>query len=99
MHIFLFILFLILGTAGLIYKVDTGVFVGFSLIPWELIQLGYEKISLAGIILCVIIGIIFFIMIHDWVLLLLFILVQFYNIWGYYKKFKVNPEEEKETSL
>ncbi|MFW5998536.1 MAG: hypothetical protein ACOC4G_08950 [Bacillota bacterium] len=96
MHIFLFLLFLILGLAGLIYKVDTGVFVGFSLIPWELIKIGINrKLILAALTVCSLAGLIFFIMIKEWVLFLLFILVQFYNVWGYYRKYIMGKELDK----
>ena len=96
MDIFLMIFFTILGIVGLIYKVDAGVFVGLSLVPWELIKIGINQtLNLIVIIICGILGSIFFIMIDAWILLVLFIFIQLYNGWGFHRKYIFNKKLDK----
>lgn len=97
MHIFLFIFFLALAAAGLIFQVDMGVFVGLSLTPWELIKIGIpQKLILFIIILSALTGSIFFLFRSQWILTGLFLLVQLYNGWGYYRKYKLNKKLDKQ---
>ena len=96
MHIFLFIFFFFLCTAGLIFKVDMGVFVGLCLTPWELIKIGVpQKLMLFLIIIAAGIGSVFFIYRGQWLLTGLFLLIQLYNIWGYYRKYKLHKKLDK----
>lgn len=88
MDAFLLVIFLIVGLAGLIFKVDSGAFVGLSLAPWQIIKLDLgKKISLYAIILSTFIGGIYFISISRWLLFLLFLLIEAYNYWGYKKRY------------
>ncbi|MFW5985789.1 MAG: hypothetical protein ACOCQH_00365 [Halanaerobiales bacterium] len=90
MILFLLILFLLIGVAGLIYNVDTGVFVGLGLVPWQLIRLDYSrKLSLLAIGVTVVLGVIFFYRLQNWTLLILFLVIEMYNLWGYYKKYSL----------
>ena len=89
----LFILFSLLGIAGLIFQVEAGVFVGAALVPWELIKMNVkDKFIIISLVLCTIIGIIYFIIFGFWYLLGLLVVVELYNIWGYFnqEKFKNN---------
>ena len=87
MNLFLFILFLIIGIAGLVFKVDAGVFVGLSLMPWELIKMELEKkFIITAIVLTSLIGSIFFISRGQWQLFAFLILVELYNVWGFYRE-------------
>ncbi len=93
MNKFLFILFSLLGIAGLIFQVEAGVFVGAALVPWELIKMNVkDKFIIISLVLCTIIGIIYFIIFGFWYLLGLLVVVELYNIWGYFnqEKFKNN---------
>ena len=85
MNIFLLILFLILGISGLFYNVDTGVFVGFGLMPWQVIRLRIsKKINIIAILISTIIGFIYFAFINrNWVFLALFLFIMLYNYWGH----------------
>ena len=88
MDAFLLVIFIIVGIAGLIFKVEAGAFVGLSLAPWQIIKLDLgEKISLYAIIFSTIIGGIYLISISRWLLFLLFLLVEAYNYWGYKKRY------------
>lgn len=84
MNLFLLIFFIIIGIAGLYFKVETGVFVGLGLIPWQVIRMKKsKKMNLLAIIITGIAGSIFFALIREWVLLGLFIFIEFYNYWGH----------------
>ncbi|HMA59056.1 MAG TPA: hypothetical protein VKN64_02100 [Halanaerobiales bacterium] len=88
MDAFLLVIFIIVGIAGLIFKVEAGAFIGLSLAPWQIIKLDLgQKISLYAIILSTIIGSIYFISISRWLLFLLYLLVEAYNYWGYQKRY------------
>ena len=88
MDAFLLVIFIIVGIAGLIFKVEAGAFIGLSLAPWQIIKLDLgQKISLYAIILSTIIGSIYFISISRWLLFLLYLLVEAYNYWGYKKRY------------
>ena len=83
---FLFIFFLIIGIAGLIFRVDAGVFVGAALVPWELIKLNVNnKLTVTVLALSTIAGATYFILMGVWHLLGLLLLIEIYNIWGLYK--------------
>lgn len=88
MDAFLLVIFIIVGIAGLIFKVDSGVVVGLSLAPWQIIKLQIgKKISLYSIIFSTFIGSIYFISISRWLLLALYLLIEAYNYWGYRKRY------------
>ncbi|AZR72139.1 hypothetical protein BBF96_01250 [Anoxybacter fermentans] len=71
-HIFLLVLFIIVGVAGLIYRVDEGVFIGLTLAPWEVrIVLAFfgkvnQKLVKMLIIIAGIIGVIYFLLQSRW---------------------------------
>ncbi|HLV10017.1 MAG TPA: hypothetical protein VKY40_07405 [Halanaerobiales bacterium] len=93
MHIFFMIFFLFLGSMGLFYGNVVGVFVGFGLLPWQVIRLGKGRVlNLAAICISALIGIVFFIMISRWEFLALFIFIQLYNLWGHYQSLKRQQE-------
>lgn len=101
LDLLLLVFFSILGLAGLIFKVEAGVFVGLSLAPWQINKLGLnKKLHMSVIILTSIIGIAFFLFIQrTWFLLIGFIIIQIYNILGYYsekikKKFIYKNKDE-----
>lgn len=88
MDAFLLVIFIIVGLAGLIFKVDSGAFVGLSLAPWQIIKLDLgKKISLYAIILSTFIGGIYFIVISRWWLFFLYLLIEAYNYWGYRNRY------------
>jgi uncharacterized membrane protein len=97
MNFFFLIFFLFLGGMGLFYRNDVGVFVGFGLLPWQVIRLGKGKLlDLVAIIICTIIGISFFILTANWKFMVLFLFIQLYNLWGHYQTEKRNnnlPEQ------
>jgi len=83
MNIFLLIIFIIIGAAGLIYNVDSGVFIGFGLIPWQILKIKLKKnLVLSAIIITTLIGGGYFIYFRKWVITALFIFIQLYNYWG-----------------
>ncbi len=87
MNIFLLIFFLIIGIAGFVYQVNAGVFIGFSLIPWQVIRLKYsKKLNLIAILITAVTGSIYFIYLKgSWKLFVLFLFVELYNYWGHRK--------------
>ena len=88
---FMLIFFSIVGTAGLIFDNEIGVFVGLGLIPWQIIGLRKSKaLNLTAIILTTIIGAGFFIYMGKWILLLFFLFIEAYNYWGH-----INTKIEK----
>jgi len=84
MNYFLLILFAGIGISGIFYKVDAGVFVGLSLLPWQIIRLRYsKKLNITAIIITAIVGSTYFMYVRkSWKLLLLFLFVELYNYWG-----------------
>ncbi len=84
MDFLLLIIFVLVGIAGLIFKVETGVFVGLGLFPWQILKLKMnKKLILTSIISAGIIGSIYFIMQGEWLIFALFIFIQSYNYWGF----------------
>ncbi len=93
MNKFLFVFFVIIGAAGLIFQVEAGVFVGAALVPWELIKMNInKKITVGTLIICTAAGLIYFIIMGLWYLFGLLILIELYNLWGLYniEKFTKN---------
>ncbi|ADQ15244.1 hypothetical protein [Halanaerobium hydrogeniformans] len=83
MNLFLLIVFVIIGFAGLFYNVDAGVFIGFGLIPWQVLKIKMKKkFVLTSIISTTLIGGGYFIYSQEWLILALFIFIQLYNYWG-----------------
>lgn len=83
MNTFFLILFLVIGVSGLIYHVDTGVFVGLGLVPWQVIRMKKsKKLNLIAIIITTIAGSIFFALYKKWDLFFLFLFIEGYNYWG-----------------
>ncbi len=84
MDMFMLIFFSIVGTAGLIYNNEIGVFVGLGLVPWQIIKLQKsKKLNIIAISITSIIGVVFFIYIKQWILLFLFLFIEAYNYWGH----------------
>lgn len=84
MNIFLAIFFLILAIVGLIFQNDTGIFVGLTLFPWQMIKILKGKpLNPIIIIISAISGSIFFVVKKEWLILILFLFIQLYNYWGY----------------
>ena|SRR5690554_2471886 len=89
MHIFFMVFFLFLGSMGLFYSNEVGVFVGFGLLPWQVIRLGKGRVfNLTAISISALIGIGFFIMISRWEFVALFVFIQLYNLWGHFQSIK-----------
>ncbi len=83
MNIFLLIIFTVVGIAGLVFNVDSGVFIGLGLIPWQVLKIKFrKKIVLTAIILTTLVGGGYFIYFEKWVITALFIFIQLYNYWG-----------------
>ncbi len=83
MNIFFLILFMLIGASGLFYQVDSGVFIGFALIPWQFLKIKLnKKIVLTSILISAVIGGGYFIYTKKWLITALFIFIQFYNYWG-----------------
>ena len=84
MNYFMLIFFSVVGSAGLVYNNEIGVFVGFGLIPWQIIGLRKSKtLNLIAIIITTIIGSGFFIYMGKWILMILFLFIEAYNYWGH----------------
>lgn len=84
MNLILLILFVIVGVAGLFYNVDTGVFIGLGLIPWQILKIKLRrKFVLTAIIVSSAAGLIYFIYYSKWLIAALFVFIQLYNYWGY----------------
>ncbi|MFW5787046.1 MAG: hypothetical protein ACOCV3_02150 [Halanaerobiales bacterium] len=97
MDLFLLILFFTVGIAGLVFNSDVGVFIGMGLVPWQILKLRIGKrYNLIAIILTSIAGGIYFIIKGYWLLLLLFIFIEFYNLWGYSAFYGQLPEKEEQ---
>ncbi|MTI59723.1 MAG: hypothetical protein FH762_06990 [Firmicutes bacterium] len=94
MSFFLSVFFMFIGIVGLIYKVETGVFVGFGLLPWQIIRLKKgSNYNIIAIVLSTVIGSGFFIVVREWVLLFLFLFIQGYNYWGHLQTEKREDNE------
>lgn len=84
MNLFLLIIFVLVGVAGLIYNVDSGVFIGLGLIPWQILKIKLKsKFVLTAIIVSSILGLGYFIYYSKWLIAALFVFIQLYNYWGY----------------
>ncbi len=84
MNTVLLILFITVGISGMFYGVDTGVFVGLGLVPWQVMRLRISrKLNLAAIFVTGIAGLIYFGLSGNWKILILFIVIELYNYWGY----------------
>ncbi|MFW5985401.1 MAG: hypothetical protein ACOCQ1_03880 [Halanaerobiaceae bacterium] len=90
----MFVFFLLIGAAGLLFAVEPGVFIGLGLAPWQLYELGVKKkgylyftvlATLGGLAFMVIKG-------SSWLVFLLFIALESFNIWKYY-----GPQKVEET--
>jgi hypothetical protein len=83
MNILLLVIFTIVGIAGLVYNVDSGVFIGLGLIPWQILKIKLKKKwVLSSIIITTLIGGGYFIYFNKWVITALFVFIQLYNYWG-----------------
>ncbi len=84
MNYVLAVVFAFSGIGGLIYGVETGVFIGLGLLPWQLIRIGvssqYYRVLTA---ICALAGVIFFVINNMWYWLLAFVFICLYNLWGY----------------
>jgi len=77
LNIILVVFFIILGIAGLFFGVDAGVFIGFSLFPYQFSKMRINK-SINNILIGIgaLIGSIYFIWTNNWLLLGLFLFSQ-----------------------
>jgi apolipoprotein N-acyltransferase len=83
MNILLLVIFTLVGIAGLVYNVDSGVFIGLGLIPWQILKIKLKKKwVLSAIIITTLIGGGYFIYFNKWIITALFIFIQLYNYWG-----------------
>ena len=83
MNILLLFIFAAVGFAGLFYNVDSGVFIGLGLIPWQVLKIKLRKSwVLAAIIITTVIGGGYFLYFKKWIITALFIFIQLYNYWG-----------------
>ena len=83
MNILLLVIFTLVGIAGLVYNVDSGVFIGLGLIPWQILKIKLKKkCVLSSIIITSLIGGGYFIYFNKWIITALFIFIQLYNYWG-----------------
>lgn len=84
MNLFLLLIFIIVGVAGLFYNVDSGVFIGLGLIPWQILKINLKrKFVLTAIILSSFAGLAYFLYYSKWLIAALFVFIQLYNYWGY----------------
>jgi len=84
MNLFLLIIFVLVGIAGLFYNVDSGVFIGLGLIPWQILKIKLKrKFVLTAIILSSAAGLGYFVYYSKWLIAVLFIFIQLYTYWGY----------------
>lgn len=84
MNLIMLIFFILVGIAGLYYKVEAGVFISLGLIPWQILRMKINgRLNLIAIGVTGVVGSLFFIFIRDWTLLFLFIFIEVYNYWGY----------------
>lgn len=84
MNLFLLIVFILVGAAGLFYNVDSGVFIGLGLIPWQILKINFKrKFVLTSIIISSLVGIAYFLYFSKWLIAALFVFIQLYNYWGY----------------
>lgn len=77
MNLILVIFFIILGIAGLIFGVDAGVFIGFSLFPYQFSKMKINK-SINNILIGIgsLIGSVYFLWSKNWLLFGLFLFSQ-----------------------
>jgi len=93
-NIVLFIFFILIGGLGAFYAVEPGVFVGLTFAPWQFFKMGYNnQIYLLLTLICAAGGTFFLInMGSSWVVLILFVFLQLFNLWKYFA-----PDLEKEN--
>lgn len=74
MNLILMIFFIIIGIAGLIFQVDAGVFIGFSLFPYQFIKMKINS-SANDIMISIgaLIGTVYFLWMKNWLLVALFL--------------------------
>ncbi len=95
-HLFLLFIFFVVGIAGLILRVDEGVFIGLTLFPFQLrlvlALFGKQKTKLITSLITIafFVGVIYFILIGRWVPALAMAVVQ-----GYIYKVVTKPRPEK----
>ncbi|ACL69064.1 hypothetical protein [Halothermothrix orenii] len=84
MNVFLLIFFILLAIAGLIFKVDAGVFAGLGLATWQVIRLRINKtLNLVTILITTIMGSVYFYITDNTLFLILFIFIELYNLLGH----------------
>lgn len=84
LNILLLIFFTALAVVSLVFRVEMGVFVGLTFIPWQVLKadLG-RKVHLTAIVVTSVVGIVFFLAQGSWAALGLFIFLELYNLWYY----------------
>ena len=77
LNFLLVVFFIIIGVAGFIFKVDAGVFIGFSLFPFQLSKMKKGKsFNNIFIVIGTLLGSVYFIWTTNWLLLVLFLFSQ-----------------------
>jgi len=77
LNLVLVVFFTILGIAGLVFRVDVGVFIGFSLFPYQFSKMKINR-SINNILIGIgaFIGSVYFLWTKDWLLFGLFLFSQ-----------------------
>lgn len=87
LHILMLVLYTVLGVGGLIFKIDSAVFIGLVLFPWEirmiLAYLGKPKPGWVKFLVLIsgLVGLGYFIYMAAWVKAGLLLLVEVYIYW------------------
>ncbi|MEJ6949671.1 hypothetical protein [Natronospora cellulosivora (SeqCode)] len=93
LNIFLAVFFAIIAIAGLVFAVETGVFIGLALFPLQIIQATRnKKLSMFIIVIAFIPGVVFLYLSKEWLLLFFFLVLQSYNYWA---SINIKPKEIK----
>ncbi|MFW6238088.1 MAG: hypothetical protein ACOC5A_02515 [Halanaerobiales bacterium] len=84
LNIILLVFFTALAVVSLVFRVEMGVFVGLTFIPWQILRadLG-RQVHLVAIVVTSATGIVFFLVQGSWAALGLFVFLELYNLWHY----------------
>ncbi|MFW6022961.1 MAG: hypothetical protein ACOCQW_05580 [Halanaerobiaceae bacterium] len=88
---------MLISIAGLVFFNEAGIFVGLTLLPWQVIKLQKsDTINIIALVLSTAVGSIFLVLMKEWFLLILFLFIQLYNYWGHVNLFKTKEDEDNE---
>ncbi len=92
MHKVLALFFALLAAAGFYFNNEIGVFVGLTLLPWQLGRISFpSRPYLVVLAAAALLGIVYFFLIGWYTLMLAFIFVMLYNYWGYRRFTGLDP--------